>query len=286
MNHYARSYLKKNFIKMFLLKPNNIITKTKKNSFNNWKEKIIQEELKFFKKSEVDKLNISINYNLLLEEVRKDLDEIFNRIKDHNLYYEELFDELYAWFTRARNRMGNQVVTCKYKFNAVCPPISIGILRMTSSINPKYRVTEDFRNKLFNKIKDLRPLNAIPISQAPLMNGNMPSFFIKGIWFLRSAIDQVLIKRLMKKKNPKLRYRLFKSLNWVKIYQEKDVLNKYEEYFSENNLGDLYIDYFNKLNKRVNLDSWPLAPFELINIASLNLEIGIINNIKKLQIQK
>ena len=72
-----------------------------------------------------------------------DYDELFNRIKEHKLPYDEIHDEIFEWYTHARLPMGQQVLIYGSKFNAVCPPMSLNIMRMSSSIHPKYRL--DYR---------------------------------------------------------------------------------------------------------------------------------------------
>ena len=56
----------------------------------------------------------------------------------------------------ARLPMGQQVLICRSKFNAVCPPMSLNIMRMSSSIHPKYRLDYRFFNSLFSNIGALK----------------------------------------------------------------------------------------------------------------------------------
>ena len=282
MKYFSRNKLKKSFFKLFILKSDSILTKTDNKSFDDWKNAKIKETLKAYNYETIkSSLDISITKEALIEGIIADLNDIFDRINAHNLRYVELYDELYAWYTRARKRVGNQVNICRKGFNAVSPPLSIGILRMTSSIHPKYRASESFRNNLFKHIKELKKLNSVPIAQAPLISRNMPYFMVLGIWYLRTTIDQYLIRRIMKKKNPQLRYRVFNDTNWVQVYQQKDVHKIFTSYFENNYLGKIYNLYENKLIKRINLESWPLSNRDLLSIASLNLELELINKINK-----
>ena len=61
------------------------------------------------------------------------------------------------------------------------------------------------------------------------------------VWGIRSRLDQYFIRRLLKTKNPKGRYRLLKSINWVKAYQHENLEARLDAYFSPGHLGDQYI---------------------------------------------
>ncbi len=271
----------KSFIQHNVLRKDYRFTKSNKAEFKKWKQTIIDELLLIYSKKKIEKLNLS--YDTIIAEVKKDYQEIIDRIYAHQIEYSELYSELFAWYTHSRVSMGQQILTCNSMFKSICPPMSINILRMTSSIHPKYRLGYRFMNKLFRKIPLLKELNSIPTSQSPLVNRKLPSILVFFSWALRSKIDQFFIKRLMKRKNPNMRYRLFKGLNWVKIYQQKDNLKNVESYFSEPNLipSSEKNGAIEKLKGRKTLESWPFTNFDIMGTASIQIQLELMDSIRK-----
>src|SRR5690606_18057844 len=129
--------------------------------------------------------------------------------------------------------------------------------RKTSNIHPNLRLNNRFLSQLF-KLKELRSLNTIPTNQAPLIPQNFPDLIKFPVWGFRSKIDHFLINRILKSKDNNRKYRLFKSLNWVKIYQNPDMERNLKDYFHCNHLGKgLYNHLRDRALKRKNLEQWP-----------------------------
>ncbi len=268
----------KNFLKYFVLNKDYKFTEATAESFDIWKKSKLKKYLRNFKDNKIRDLNINISVEALKKEITNDLNEIFERIAAHNLPYAELYDELYAWYTHSRIPMGKQILICTSKYKSVCPAMSLAILRRSSNIHPNARMNYRFMNKLFSRIKQLKVFKKVPTSQAPLIPRYFPSAMLFIVWGLRSKIDEFLIKRLMKKRDPNKRYRLFKGLNWVKIYQHKNLEDRLDDYFKSNHIGEKYISKIKKtILKRKTLENWPLSNIDIMTLAALNSDLECIS---------
>lgn len=79
-----------------------------------------------------------------------------------------------------------------------------------------------------------------------------------------------------------MRYRLFNSINWAKVYQHPKMEKNLNDYFRNNHLGKKYFeDILKQSLQRKNLEQWPFANLEVINGASLNLELDFIKGLRK-----
>ncbi len=270
-----------NFFKTIVLNYNYNFTKATPDNFEDWKQKTVNNELTRFSKNKIEGLNLLISYEFLKSEIKKDFEGLFSRIESHNLPYFELYDELFNWYTHCRISMGKQILVCNSKFNAICPPMSVGILRKSSNIHPNNRLNYRFMNKLFKKVDDLKKINSIPTNQSPLIPHSFPSWAIFIVWGLRSRIDQFLIRKLLKNKNPRMRYRLFRSINWVEVYQNNSLEDRLKSYFSPNHLGsDVVNSIKDEVIGRKKLEKWPFTNFDIMSLSALNMKIDLIKNFK------
>lgn len=271
------------FFKHNILNQYPAFTKVTPNDLRVWIDSKLPSLLKPYEKSRIEALDLHVSFEEIIAGITQDYQDLFDRIEAHHIPYYELFNEIFQWYTFGRNHIGHQVVTCNSKFNATCPSISLNILRMTSAIHPKYRVNYRFMNALFRRVKSLKQLNSIPTNQSPFVNRNLPNIFIFLAWGIRSKIDQFLIQRLMKNKNPNMRYRFLKSLNWVEVYQQPGVLETYKSYFSFT--GDPFpsekSNAIEVLKGRIRLNRWPLATTDLMGLASTVTKINLIKSIFK-----
>lgn len=266
-----------NFIKTNILNQPFKFTQSTNENFETWKERKTENELKRYSKQRLENLDLNISHEILIEGVKTNLNELFDRIKSHQLPYSELYDELYAWYTHSRIPMGKQILLCNSKYSSICPPMGLSILRAASNIHPNNRLNYRFMRGLFKYNPDLKKLNTIPTNQSPWIPQNVYAPFIFLAWGIRSKMDQFLIRRIMKKKNPNLRYRMFKGLNWVKIYQNNTMEDKLALYFTPNHLGKkLTNNMINTIIARKELKKWPLTNTDLISLSSLNIELEII----------
>ncbi|SKB60336.1 Glutamine amidotransferase domain-containing protein [Salegentibacter holothuriorum] len=275
----------KNFNQYYLGRKEYSLTGNTRGKFEDWKRTIIEKYTGLAFQKHIDRLNLNISERNLKDEIIKDLEKLIDRIEAHNLAYMELVTELFSWFTHSRIPMGKQILILNSKFKAYCVPMSIQILRLTSNIHPGLRVGGRYIKSLFTSVAELRPGARMPTAQIPFVAFKSPEIFKLPIWFLRSEIDDFLIKRLMKSANPKKRYRLLKSFNWVKVYQQPQMETRLRSYFKKSYLGE---EYTNAITAgalaRKNLKQWPLSNTNIINAAALNEELALIKLLTKNEI--
>ncbi len=273
----SRNFRQQNFIKYYILGKDYEFEKATAENFIAWKCKTRQHYLKWYASIRLNRMEMKITSEDLKKEVNKDLEELFSRIEAHNLPYEELYDELFSWYTYTRMRLAKQLLIANIRYKAYSPAMSIRALRNTSNIHPNLRLNYRFAKKLFREIPELRKFNKLPTSQAPLVPQNFPDLIKFPIWGIRSKVDNYLITRMMKSKNIQNRYRLFKSVDWAGAYQIPDMENNLKAYFKNNHLGeDFYKNLFSQCVQRKALNQWPFANIDIINASALNLEIDII----------
>ena len=249
--------------------------------FLNWVNDKIDSHLELYSENRLSKLNLNISHSKLVEGLISDIKQLINRIKSHDLPYLELCDELFAWYTHSRISMGKQILICEMKFHAISPPMSVAVMRKISQIHPNERLNYRFMRALFKSNKRLKKLAQVPTSQSPLIPNNFPYILVSLVWGLRSKIDNYLISRLIKKKNPNLRYRLFNSINWVRVYQNDRLEERLEDYFSPNYIGKQWAaTYKQMIIKRKKLIKWPLFNSDILALTALNTEMDIIKTLK------
>ncbi|TQI71522.1 asparagine synthetase B (glutamine-hydrolysing) [Gramella sp. Hel_I_59] len=277
----SKEYQRKNFVRHSLFSRDYKFEENSKENFENWKKRTVDHYLSFYSSKTIKARELKISKSSLAKNIENDLNELFQRIESHKLKYIELVDELFLWYTHTRIPMGKQILINNYKYRSYCPGMSMRVLRYTSSIHPNERLNHKFINNLGKQIPILKDLGGIPTSQIPLIAQNAPSILRFPIWALRSKIDNILIKRLVKAKSPKGRYRLFLGHNWVEIYQNPNLEKNVGDYFENGHLGFDYMEQVKlKAFERKNLKRWPFANMDIINAAALNLEIDQIKNKK------
>ena len=266
----------KNYFNKYLLNKDYKFEDSSFEKFKLWKDNVINKYLKKIFNG-LEKNNVNFNKSKIKNEVVADLSQIFDRIAQHKLPFTELYDELFNWYTHARLPMGKQILHCNERFKSYCPPMSSSVLIRTSNIHPNLRLNYRFMNKLFKNIKPLNNLNTIPTNQAPLISRNAPESLQFLIWGVRSKIDQFLIRKIMKSKNKQSRYRIFKSLNWVKAYQIDNLERTIKSYFYYEKIPSKLIDKcLNIALSRRKLESWPLSNTDIISLSTLNIELKIL----------
>ncbi|MCM8569234.1 hypothetical protein NE848_07580 [Gramella jeungdoensis] len=277
----STEFRKKNFIKYYIRKERIPLTPSNPSSFENWKKTKKDFILSWHVDFWFEKLDLIDQKKEIIRATLFNTEEIFDRIEEHNLPYTELYDELFSWYTFTRMELSRQVNICNEKFYAYSPGMSIQMLKRTSNIHPNLRLYYRFANKLLKETPELKKFKNIPTSQIPIIPQTWSNIFKIPVWGLRSKIDDWLIKRMMKSKDIQKRYRLFKSINWAKVYQQKDMLDNLKAYYEYNNLSKAYFEtFFNLAKKRKTLKSWPFANMDIISGATLNTELGLIKKYK------
>jgi len=273
----STKFRNQNFFKYYINKADFTFTSSSTKEFENWKESKLNHLISWHDANWFKKLGFENKKDEIIKSSIQDSNEIFDRIAAHNLPYVELYDELFSWYTFTRMELSRQVNICNEDYYAFSPGMSIQMLRMTSNIHPNDRLYYRFANKLFQQIPELRKFNRVPTSQIPGIPQNWSNFLKIPVWGIRSKVDDFLVRRLMKSKDKSKRYRLLKSINWVDIYQQKDMLFNISSYYLYNHLTKAYFEtFYNLAEKRQNLSAWPFANMDIMSGACLNTEIDLI----------
>ncbi len=278
----TKAYREKNFFRHSVLSKDFELEPNTPKTLESWKNHILDKFTRTLNEKSLKNLNLEKSVEEIRENTKADISELFNRIDSHNLKYIDLVDELFTWYTHTRLSMGKQILVNNSKFRAYCPGLSIAVIRNASNIHPTLRLNQKFVRKLFREVKELKALGRIPTSQIPLIPQNSSDLIRFPVWGIRSKLDDYLIKRMMKARNPKMRYRLFPSNNWVEVYQNPDMEKNLDEYFKNDHLGKDYVENIKSQAKnRRDLKQWPFANMNIINAAALNAELDWIVSFRK-----
>ena len=278
----TRKFREKNFIQYYLLDKDYEFEPATSSNFQSWKDRIIQQYMIWYQDIRRNKIDVNISSQKMSDSIKEDLEELFLRIEAHNLPYVELYDELFSWYTFTRMRLAKQLLISNTRFSAYSPAMSMQVLRNTSNLHPNLRLNYRFAKKLFKDVPELRKFRKIPTSQAPLVPQYFPDFLKFPVWGIRSKVDSYLIGRMMKRKNPAARYRLFQSIDWAGVYQLPDMVNNLDSYFYHNHLGkDFYKTLRHQCVQRKEMNQWPFANIDIINASALNIELDSIKSWRK-----
>lgn len=277
----SKEYQKKNFLKHSLLSKDYELEENNNENFLRWKDETLNYYLGFYTSKTIKARELEISREELVKNIKYDLNQLFQRIDSHKLKFIEQVEELFTWYTHTRIPMGKQILINNSSFKSYCPGLSLRVMRYSSSIHPNQRLNNRFIDRLNKRIPILRRLGKIPTSQIPLIPQNTNNIIRFPIWALRSSIDNILIKRIVKTKDSSKRYRLFSSNNWVKIYQNPELEINLKEYFKSGHLGCEFMKQIKRRGlERRDLKKWPFANMDIINAAALNIEIDHIKNRK------
>lgn len=269
----SREFRIREFLSKDVLSNEYVFTKSTQQNFVSWKEDFRAKYLR----------NIGLLSNEaalavhLQEEINSDLDLTFERIGQHHLPYQELYDELLDWHVHARIFMSKQMLICQEKFSPFNPMMSRNVLGEVSNIHPNLRLSYRLMDKLLRSVGDLKKFNHIPSAQSAFIPQSSPLFLKLLVWGARSKVDQLLIRRMMRSKDPSMRYRVVDFLNWPQIYQNIDGHRHIEEWFVSDHLNNSpsVVEAF---DRRKRLDNWPLENVDIISMGGLNVELQLIKD--------
>ena len=271
-------FRKKNFFKYYIKKDQIEFIPLTQNNFETWKKHKLSNLYWWNTNHWFKQLGFEKHEKQIREECLNDAEEIFERIEAHKLFSLDLCDELYSWYTFTRKQLSRHINICNEKFYAFSPGMSLQILRKTSNIHPNQRLFYRFANRLLNTQKDLKKFSFIPTNQIPIVPQNSHNFIKIPVWGLRSKIDDFLVKRMMKSGKSNRAYRLFKSINWAKIYHLEDMKKNMESYYDPNHLtGEYALIFKNLADNRKKLKKWPFANMDIMSGAALNAELDLID---------
>lgn len=243
--------------------------------FIQWREatrkQVMGSILKNISKLSPD-LASACNRESISEAIANDLDLCFSRVRDNGPAFAPMFEELFYWFHRARFLIAGQALFLGSRFRPLCPAVSMRFMRLISRLHPKLRI----RRRLMNAIARLPEfdlLAGIPSAQIPWVSGRAPTLLREMVWGMRSGMDQALIRRALKSKNPGMRQRVLPTLDYVKEYQRDNAVPNVQHWFSGKWLdGDRYVDI---VKRRANLDAWPLMNVDIAAPANVSITLDL-----------
>ena len=106
--------------------------------------------------------------------------------------------------------------------------------------------------------------------QSPFVSITAPPLIRTFIQGARSLNDQRLIRKILRKRNSKLKYRTFKSINLPELYQIKGIRENVESWFATDHLG-LKDEVINLLDNRTKLKAWPLMNTDILMLGATNI---------------
>jgi hypothetical protein len=279
--------LKINDLFNILLKRPIDIKDTKEFLFDDWKNEISNQVInnllnngKNSPSTTLDEFILSNKIKLTKEEIlyncKQDLEGLFNIIEQHKLDSTSLNKELFYWYTHGRITMSRQILQANSVFHSISPNMSTMLMCKISNIDPNLRVFGQLMNAVIKTTK----YSTLPTASVPFFSQRKPLVFLILMNFIRYKIDVFLTRRIIKNKNAKLRYRLLNSINWSTLYHFDSFDLIIEKWFIPNQISVLAIKCVEIIKKRKNNKSWPLSTLDVTSIASVNIQINLINKLK------
>ena len=179
--------------------------------------------------------------------------------------------------------MSKQILLGNMRYHSISPSMSVKSIRLASSIDPSLRVFTRLIYTVLNKdsSEDIRKMTKIPLTSVPYIPYSSPIFFSFIMQWIRNKVDIKLIRRKMRKSNPNLRTRLVNSINNYKLYRAGNSVEAVTTWFENNHLGKLARGCVDIVRNRKNGKSWPLSTFDITSIASVNIEMDFITQLKQ-----
>ena len=271
---FTREVRMRNFLKESLLGREASFHAADAASFEEWKKALKGDIIKAALR-EADNLSSNLrercSNDFLIKEMENDLELTFTRVKENLPSFSECFDELFLWYTRKRFHECTQLLLMGSKFRAISPGTSMRFMRLISTIHPGLRL-KDLRTKII-RLPEFKNLGRIPTTQIPWVGAVWPAPLRMFIWFIRVSLDQFLIRRCLKNKNPQGRQRVLKSLDYMKEYRRQDTLSNVQSWFSEKWIkSDLCIT---KVKNRASLATLPYINDDIVTPANVSIMLDL-----------
>jgi hypothetical protein len=210
--------------------------------------------------------------SLIAEEIDSDLNLCFSRVRDNEPCFAPMFEELFNWFHRARFLIAGQAIFLGSRFRPLCPAISMRFMRLITRVHPRLRIRRRLMNAIA-RLPEFDALAAVPSAQIPWLSARAPALLREMVWGTRSGIDQALIRRAMKHRDPTMRHRVLPALDYVKEYQRENAVPNVQSWFSGKWLnGDKYVDI---VRRRASLDAWPLMNLDVAGPANVSIILDL-----------
>ena len=217
-------------------------------------------------------LSDSLSKAQIVREIEADLELSFARVRDNEPQFAAMYDEFFIWFHRIRFLLGNQITWLGAAFRPVSPALSSRFLRLITSIHPKLRIRKRLMNGII-RLPEFDGLARIPSAQIPFLNSRAPDIIKDIFWGTRFGLDQLLIRRSLRTKNPHKRQRVLRSLDYVKEYRRENSRTNVESWFSGK-----YIkrdDYLRIFRERAALNAWTLINVDIAAPANVSIILDL-----------
>jgi hypothetical protein len=264
----------RSFIKGLVGRQDEIMPATA-DSFRLWKESIRGRIVNSIVRNS-DKLSADLaghcGSGQLADEISNDLELCFSRVRDNGPLFAPMFEELFYWFHRARFLIAGQALLLGSRFRPLCPAVSMRFMRLISKVHPRLRIRRRLMNAIA-RLPEFDQLAAIPSAQIPWLGARTPSLLREIVWGGRSGMDQVLTRRALKKKNPRMRQRVLPTLDYMREYRRDDTVSNVQAWFSGRWLnGDKYVDL---VKRRAALSAWPLMNLDIAAPANVSILLDL-----------
>jgi hypothetical protein len=204
----------------------------------------------------------------IIGESTSDLELSILRVRDNIPPFVAMFDELFNWFHKSRYTLSSQNLLLNSVYRSMSPSMSMRSLRFLSTIHPRLRLRRRLMDALA-RLHEYDVLAKIPSAQIPFMSARAPSAMREVTWGLRSGLDQMLIGRVMKAKDPNKRQRVLHSLDYLREYRRPEVQSTVGSWFSQTWLrGEVYVQV---ARERGEMSSWPLINLDLAAPANVSM---------------
>ncbi len=264
----------KSFIDQLFGKKTNIQEATPE-AFQEWKEKKRTQLVKGLLDNVVHlspDLAKGTNVGLLTQELLSDLELSFARVHENLPAFAPMFDEVFGWFHKARYLGASQPLLLSSLFRPISPADSMRFLRLISTVHPRLRIRRRLMNAIA-KLPEFDGLARIPSAQIPWLSARSPANVRDVVWGFRSGLDQLMIKRLLRKKNPKTRHRVLKSLDYITEYRRENISATVREWFSGKWIKP--DNYLEMIKRRGNLSAWPLINLDITAPANVSILLDL-----------
>ncbi len=249
-NHYIKRFFAGSHIKLQSLSEESkrrFIEKSKNQIISNARESINI----FWKTKNKD----------LLEEILVDIDELFEHIDRYNPEYLESYEELFGIFTRGRKSMGKQLNVLKVKFIPETPILNLRIIRKVLNYSPLARYGDELTNQMFRH-PAWQNLGSYPTAQNPFMSYNSNIWIMLFGWYLRSAIDQMMLKMYVRTSGGWSRQRIVKSRDIISEYNYPGAFDNFKEGLSGSAINPERL--LTVFKNRAKGSSWPLSGQDIV----------------------
>lgn len=213
----------------------------------------------------------------IAQETAADLKLSTERVRENMPPFVPMFEELFLWFHKTRFTLSSQNLLLTSVFRPMSPVMSMRSLRFLSTLHPHLRLRRRLMDAIA-RLPEFDELGRIPSAQIPWLSGRAPAAIRELLWGLRSGLDQVLMRRVMKTKDPAKRQRVLPSLDYLKEYRRDHVVSTVQSWFSGKWVkGDSFVEM---AKKRAEMTSWPYINLDITSPANVSilLDLSSIEN--------